>query len=230
MVRNDRGNLRADGILFIVLALFIGVAPLVTLLDDMQHAASVLATGFLDSPLLPLLFSLSFYLLWGTTFLVQAGHWNLVNYRRQMAGSWGFAARVPLAAPHPLPNVGALPLPFTITIKPAWPKFVIVLGALVVTSILSDTTAYQNHGLHILSMTDPSELIFFLLPLLTIALIGVFWLLPQRIEITQAGLTVRHSFYDWLETDMRWRYGKRSIRWNEARLFAVRDWQARSAS
>jgi len=47
--------------------------------------------------------------------------------------------------------------------------------------------------------------------------------LPPKIEITQEGIIVRHGFYDWLETEMRFRYGKRTILWNEARLFAIRD-------
>jgi hypothetical protein len=72
--------------------------------------------------------SLNVKLLQGGRYLVQAPRWKLVNYRRQTAAAWGFAARVPPAQPHPLPNVGALPMPFTITLKPNWPQFVVALG------------------------------------------------------------------------------------------------------
>lgn len=76
-------------------------------------------------------FFLLFAIYW-TDFAIssyfRAQRWKPMNARRQAAAAWGFAARVPLAQPHPLPNVAALPLPFTITLRPNWPKFMIALG------------------------------------------------------------------------------------------------------
>jgi hypothetical protein len=140
-----------------------------------------------------------------------------------MAAYWGFAARVPLAQPHPLPNVGALPVPFTIKLKPNWPKLVIALGVPLSLAIYMDTYEYRVHGDHITNILNPFVWILDIIPLLGIVLIMVLWLQSQQIEVTQEGLTVRHTFHDWLETNTGWRDKKHTIRWNEARLFAVRD-------
>jgi hypothetical protein len=65
-------------------------------------------------------------------------------------------------------------------------------------------------------MDDPIELAFFIIPLLAVGLVCILLLRPQRIEVTQEGLTVRHTA-GWV------RHGTNRIRWSEARLFAIRD-------
>jgi hypothetical protein len=157
-----------------------------------------------------ILLYICFFLLRGSTYLVQAPHWNLVNYRRQMAAYWGFAARVPLAYPHPLPNVGALPLPFTIKLKPNWTLFLVFLSLLLSELLLIYTGLWMFLG----PLTGFIGGLIIILPMR--------FFLPQKIEITQEGLTVRHTFLDWWAT-AGGGYGKHTIRWNEARLFAVRD-------
>lgn len=57
-------------------------------------------------------------------------------------------------------------------------------------------------------------MIFFLFPLFAVGLFSALWLRSQRIEVTQEGMTVRHA--------TGWLHGTTRIRWNEARLFAVR--------
>ena len=147
-------------------------------------------------------------------FFVRARRWKPVNERRQAAAAWGFASRVPLAAAHPLPNVGALPLPFTSTLRPAWPKFLLSLGLLGggVLLILAAFFPFTIGG-----GLSPSN--SFLVWLTLFALLGVsgliaLWLRPQRIEVTQEGLIVRHA--------AGWLHGTHQVRWSDARLFAIR--------
>ena len=130
MVRNDRDSLRVFGFIYIGLALMVGLLPLIALFRDLSSSPSFLAKDFLNSPVDSLIVLCFACLVCGVIFLIQAPRWKLVNYRRQMAASLGFAARVPLATPHPLPNIGALPLPFTIKLRPAWPLFLIPVGGI----------------------------------------------------------------------------------------------------
>ena len=59
-------------------------------------------------------------LIFGIRILLQPRHWSVVNQRRQWAAAYGSASGVPLAEPHPFPNIEALPLPFTIKLKRQW--------------------------------------------------------------------------------------------------------------
>ncbi len=117
---------------------------------------------------------------------------------------------MPLAYPHPLPNVGALPAPFTIKLRPNWTLFLAFLCLLLGELLLIYTGLWMALG----PLTGFIGGLIIILPLL------IFW--PQKIEVTQEGLTVRHTFFDWWAT-MGGGQGRHSIRWNEARLFAVRD-------
>ena len=53
-------------------------------------------------------------------YFVQASHWRRVHLWRRLAVSEGVRAGVPLARPQPTPNAEALPLLFTITLRPRW--------------------------------------------------------------------------------------------------------------
>ena len=97
-------------------------------------------------------------------FFVQARRWKPMNYRRQMAAAWGFSAHVPLAQPHPLPNVGALPLPFVIKLNPSWTKVLLPLVALAVWLIYTEMYDYRVHGEHITNLQDPFVWIFVIPP------------------------------------------------------------------
>jgi hypothetical protein len=47
------------------------------------------------------------------------------------------------------------------------------------------------------------------------------WSLPQRIEVTPAGLIVKHRRYDWARNGQQGK--KKMIPWHEAQLFAIRS-------
>lgn len=214
MVRDDRAGIRGLGIVLITFFFLIGPLPLIGVLIHGLQSSTPLITmvSYLSPSLLVLiLFYAPLSLFLGSAYLRQAPYWKLVNNRRQTAAAWGFAARVPLAQPHPLPNVGALPLPFTITLRPAWPLFLAPLGGITGLFVLMQ-----------IRFNFPGGFVF---ACISGALIGIsFWLFfPRKIEVTQDGLIVRHPFYDWWATEMRSALGTRTMRWSEARLFAVRD-------
>lgn len=160
------------------------------------------------------LFNTAIFLALAISTFVQARRWKPMNKRRQLAAVSGFAAHVPLAAAHPLPNVAALPLPFTIMLRPGWPKFVIGLSTLAALGIYLDTYNYRVHGIHLINIMNPFAIDINIIPLFIWGLLIALWLAPQRIEITQEGMTIRHAIG---------RILRERIRWSEARLFAVRD-------
>src|SRR5690348_15398641 len=65
----------------------------------------------------PLLFVAILAGLAGLSF-VQAICWRRMHLRRQLAASEGVRAGVPLARPQPTPNAAALPVLFTIALRP----------------------------------------------------------------------------------------------------------------
>lgn len=141
--------------------------------------------------------------------------WKPINERRQMAAAWGFASHIPLAQPHPLPNVGAMPVPFTITLRPAWPKFLLGLGFLCLAELFIYgcflPVAYGHGNPFSNPILGPAMLFFTLVFCILIFL----WLRPQQIIVTQEGLIVRHA--------TGWLHGTDWIYWRDARLFAIRD-------
>jgi hypothetical protein len=139
--------------------------------------------------------------------------WKPMNERRQMA-AWGFAAHVPLAQPHPLPNVGALPVPFTITLKPAWPKFLLALGILCLADLFVLASLFPLLGRAEALFSHPVLGSFVLFFTLVFCVMIFLWLRPQKIIVTQEGLTVRHA--------TGWLYKTNGIYWRDARLFAIR--------
>ena len=154
---------------------------------------------------------LCFYLLGGSAYLIQARHWKPVNFRRQMAAAWGFAARVPLARPHPLPNIGALPVPFTIKIRSSWPLFLAPCCGLAGCLLLLQTNFLPGVSLVLGIIIGAS-------------IVTTIWAFcPQQIEITYEGIRVRNIFFDRRQADISGAFRQNTIRWNEARLFAVRD-------
>src|SRR5689334_14345803 len=114
---------------------------------------------------------------------IRERRWKPMNERRQMAAAWGFASRVPLAQSHPVPNVAALPLPFTIILKPAWPKFLLGLGFLcsaelfVLASLLP--LFREPEALFSDSFLGPFNLFF----TLGFCVFIFLWLRPQKIII-----------------------------------------------
>ncbi len=198
MVKNDWANLGFTSIVWGFCALIWGALFLTSLNDENKWN---------------FLFDSVMYLAPAIYTFVQAQRWKPMNYRRQMAAYWGFAARVPLAAAHPLPNVAALPLPFAIILRPGWPRFVIGLGTLAALSIYTDTYNYRVHGIHLINI-NPFVIDPFIIPVFLWGLLIALWLRSQRIEVTQEGLIVRHA--------TGWLHGTNTIRWHDARLFAIR--------
>jgi hypothetical protein len=202
MVKNDRENAGFISIALGFFTLIWGAFFLTSLNDKNENKWNYL-------------FSAVAYLALTIFSFVQARRWKPMNYRRQLAAVSGFAAHVPLAQPHPLPNVAALPLPFTIKLKPNWPKLLIALGVPLALAISMDTYDYRVHGEHITNIQDPFIWVLDIIPLLAVSLMMALWLRPQRIEVTTEGLTVRHANGRIGGTDR--------IPWSDARLFAVRD-------
>ena len=201
MVKNDRQGIQFAWISYSIVALLYGALFLVSNSFENNNPSDFLFAAY--------------WLALAILYYGRAQRWKPMNERRQMAAYWGFAAHVPLAQPQPLPNVAALPLPFIITLKPNWPKFLLGLGFLVGAALLSLAIIFpliEEHG--ILDM-EPFALVFTLFMLLGVSIPTLLWLRPQRIAVTQEGLLVRHLTGGIHGTD--W------IRWNDARLIAIRD-------
>ncbi len=216
MVANDRAMLQLTGYIFLVSFLLQGFLVWQTWNDAVDAGWGVPLLSF---------FSALLFLLLGGLFLARSRRWKQVNYRRQMAAAWGFAARVPLAYPHPLPNVAALPLPSTIKLKPTWLKFLAVFCLVASMGILVDVWVYSVWGEHDLLATA-HQLFQFDIPfsVILLCLVGLSMLRllrTQRIEITPEGLIVRHALRSRMGSDTSFR--QQAIRWSDARLFAIRD-------
>ncbi|HEU5369583.1 MAG TPA: hypothetical protein VFU69_14010 [Ktedonobacterales bacterium] len=199
MVKDDLANMKSAWIWYIILAL----GYWVLFLMSSSYATN---PGYLV-----------FMAFWGGYAIFSFVHmrrWKPINERRQMAAAWGFAARVPLAQSHPLPNVGALPLPFTIILKPNWPKFLFTLGMMVGAAIIVLAAFFPfvvgSEGF----LLSSGVWLLLLFMFVGVCAIISLWLRPQRIETTQEGLTVIHAIGKW--------HGTNWIRWSDARLFAIR--------
>lgn len=138
-----------------------------------------------------------------------------VQRRQEMrqAALAGDTSLAPLAFPQPVPNEHALPLPFTIKLKPKASAPFIVAGLVTaVWVILLLTVGFLSVGWAGLSAaiseSVPGTVFVFgyLFPLIFI--IGLF-VIRQRIEITDESLTT-HLFNS-----------TSSIRWDEVKLFAL---------
>jgi hypothetical protein len=184
-------------------------------------------------PLFPRLGALLFFFLFpgfvlalGVAVHKQARRWNMINQRRQIAAFMGFTPDVPLAEPQPVPNLGALPLYSTIKLKVnlvsslVWACLMTCIPFLIWTwMILSFTLQYGDPLKRSLETSLPDWSSF-------LGLIGfvMFFVIraskPQQIEITPEGLTVKHSGY---QRGKNWLNKQQTIRWHEARLFAIRD-------
>ena len=224
MVKGDRGTQMAIVVALILFMLFIVPQTIAASVEDWRDTPLPI---LIEHSLIRLII-LSIPVLIIRMLLVQGRHWNQVNYRRQMAASWGFAARVPLAQPHPLPNVGALPMPFNIKLKVQWPLFLIssllCVGAspffltmlsLIVTGDFKESLQLSLHGMSLIASLTWSFAI-------TVNVL-LWWLLPRQIDITSEGLIVGIAFHIWPGSIWRPRRWQSTIRWTEARLFAVRD-------
>ena len=200
MVKDDQANMRSAWIWQIIFALMYWLMFLV-------FSANTVNPGYLV-----------FTAFWGMFAIfsfVQMRHWKPMNERRQAAAFYGFASRVPLAAAHPLPNVGALPLPFTIILKPNWPKILLTLGMMAGAAILI-LVAFFPFFVGSGGLSSSFGMWLFLLTLfLGLCAFISLRLRPQRIEVTQEGLRGRHIAGWFNKADS-------SIRWSDAQLFAIR--------
>ncbi|HEY7350020.1 MAG TPA: hypothetical protein VH599_17005 [Ktedonobacterales bacterium] len=225
MVKEGRPAHGAVVVGLVLSTLFLAVQSFATSIDELRRLSLLsLAEHYLIR-----LVIISALLLAIRMLLVQGRHWNQVDYRRQMAAAWGFAAHVPLAQPHPLPNVGALPLPFTIKQKVKWLQalpvyLVLCLGggflilptlSLIVTGDFKEGWQAASHGPFLILSIEWS---------LIIAInVMAWWLWPRQIAITSEGLTVGLALTLWPGHSWRPKRRQSTIPWNQARLFAIRD-------
>lgn len=153
-------------------------------------------------------FLIAVYLLGALVYLMRAWRLKPLQLRRQMAATGAIGMLLPLAAAQPIPNLAALPLPFTIRLRPSWTAICITTLAL----CLLPLGFFSLFWLYKLSDAFPFILMvggFFLVPLA--ALVGgiFIWQGYTRIEVYDGGLRVAQRWSDTF------------IRWNEARLFAI---------
>lgn len=219
-VANDRTN-------FVLIGIVLFFFPIIFLPQGIAFFVGS------HAPLLPRVGLLLFFYLIPTLMITlgilafkQQGRWNVINQRRQMAAAWGSTSGVPLAESHPFPNAGALPPYFTIKHKANWHAAIalacLVAGLVVLTwtgfvissALLIGTTLQEGIGDAFRFPLFPW--MFLLSPLVLLVRTS----LPQRIEITPEGLTVRHPGYDWARSNRASK--QQMIRWHEARLFAIR--------
>lgn len=148
------------------------------------------------------------WLLIALVYLLQAWRLKPLQLRRQMAATGAVGMLLPLATVQPIPNLAALPLPFTIRLRPQWPAICMTIVAiwLLPLGIFSLFWPYK------LSDAFPFILLvggFFLVPLAAL-MGGIFiWQGYTRIEVYDAGLRFAQGGHDTF------------IRWNETRLFAI---------
>ncbi|HEY7348270.1 MAG TPA: hypothetical protein VH599_08095 [Ktedonobacterales bacterium] len=128
------------------------------------------------------------------------GLWR-VEQRRQAAAKryeW-----VPLAQPQPIADPAVLPLPCMISSKPGWlfyPLMLIVIWIVIILWMLVWIWQYAGPPVHALVLS-----LIITLPLSSIWYLAEY----QWIEAREEGLTIRS------------RFRRRSIHWDEARLFAI---------
>ncbi len=214
-VANDRTNFWGPVVLFIVIALFIVLLATFTLASSSLPPSLKLGLLVASSPSLLLTGALA---IWTHT---QARRWKGINQRRQQAAAWGFAPEVPLAQPQPVPNLGALPLPLTIKLKVKWFPTLAWACGIVGIGLLASLSAGLSLALFS-SVSVQSAIEAVLRSWDTVVFSMSFPLVlvvrasrPQQIELTPEGVSVKPSGSVWGKPQM--------IRWQEARLFAIRD-------
>lgn len=221
MVRDDKANLKAGVILLWFAASLVALAGGAAVLSALAENSFPLPPSDVEGYLLSFIFVV--FILAGAMLSLHLKRWEPVNYRRQMAAAWGFAARVPLAQPHPLPNVGALPLPMTIKLKTNWPQALVFWFLLAGGVFLLESSIFLLEGVGLLASMQhllqlPNLLGQFIVPLLYCTPLMIQVTSPQHIEVTPEWLLVHHR-KPWLSSKSRTQW----VRWSDARLFAIRS-------
>jgi hypothetical protein len=176
----------------------------VGLLYEIPIGGAVLLSGFAShepSFLLLIFLGPLGFILGGTLILVKAPRWQRFEQRRQAAASADQAASY-LATAQPAPDEAALPLPFTIKIRPNLLGIILFVGCLLLVV----------NGWVFTLIPDASHYIFISLivtgSFLLILAILFFIVMRQRIEVTEQGITIDSIIVQ-------------RIRWQDARLFAI---------
>ncbi len=191
MVANDKKNLRLLGFISLSLIFFVIFLALFTTYLTPSDAPTGSERMYLVST--------SILLVNGLFGLARARRWDKINYRRQVAAARELPSSVPFARPQPTPDPSALLPPCTIKLRPNWVWILLIPCLLLGLLFLLDLSIGLLVGL---DLQIALGLVWFPSPIgfLTILLCIVFTiaiLLPQRIEVTSVGITVRHARYDW---------------------------------
>lgn len=132
--------------------------------------------------------------------VIRFPRWRRVNRRRQAAANGG-QTLVSLAAAQLVPDEQALIVPFTLRFKMNWPPYLGVGALFVFMSLFYSFFAYNGDWLY---QFESGGWIFSLIILL-VALGGSFFKRP-KLQVAPKGLII----------------GPATIRWNEAKLLAIR--------
>lgn len=163
----------------------------------------VLLSGLaLQRYLLPLILSGPLgMVLGGVITLMEAPRWQRFEQRRQAAASTAHDTSY-LAAVQPAPDEAALPLPFTIEIKPNLLRIILFFGCMML-AINGCVFALPNasHAIFISLIVTSSVLL--------ILIILSFIVLRQSIGITEQGMRIESTII------------VQRIRWQDVRLFAI---------
>lgn len=220
-VANDRTNFALIGALLIAVSTIFILQGIANFVGSPLPLFARLGALILFL-LLPILMVAS-----GILVFKQQRRWDRVNQRRQMAAAYGSAAGVPLAEPHPFPNIEALPQQFVIKLKTNWFTLLALTCMMICIALLAAAGFSLSFGLLIGSsfkeiVQDVSRSWTFpliLAPSMLITMVRLA-LARQHIEITPEGLAVTGPPYDWASN--KHQFKKQMIPWSEARLFAIR--------